>query len=138
MSHTPDNIIKVITFGSFDLLHIGHINILKRAKRYGDSLIVGVSSDELHEKKKNRKPVMKYEDRAEIIKSLKFVDDVFKEESMDKKLDYILLYKADFLVMGSDWKGKFDNFIPYCNVLYLPRTENVCSTDLIKDIKEYL
>ena len=101
--------VVIITFGTFDLLHIGHINMLNKCKKYGDKLIVGVSSDNLNYKKKNRYPIFKQEDRIEIIKNIKCVDEVFLEESLEQKENYIRNYKADIFIIGDDWKGKFDN-----------------------------
>ena len=124
----------VITFGTFDLLHIGHINILKRAKSFGSKLIVGVSSDKLNFQKKNKYPVYNQNDRLEIIKNLKFVDEVFLEESLEKKKDYIDKYQANILVMGDDWKGKFDFVNSKCRVIYLTRTPSISTTETIEKI----
>lgn len=121
---------KIITFGTFDLFHIGHLNILKRAKKQGDYLIVGVSSDELNEKK-GKKSIIPLKDRIQIIDSLKCVDEVFIEESLELKDQYIKQYGADILVMGDDWKDKF-NWVS-CSVLYLERTPNISST-IIKSV----
>lgn len=118
----------VITFGTFDLLHIGHINVINNSRKYGDKLVVGVSSDKLNYSKKQKYPVYNEKDRMSIIESLKGVDEVFKEESLDKKREYILKYKADILIMGDDWKGKFDEFSDICKVVYLPRTKGISST----------
>jgi glycerol-3-phosphate cytidylyltransferase len=120
----------IITFGTFDLFHIGHLNILKRAKEQGDYLIVGVSSDELN-KKKGKITVIPLKDRMEIVKSITYVDEVFIEDSLELKDQYIKNYGADVLVMGDDWKDKF-NWVS-CNVIYLERTPNISST-LIKNI----
>lgn len=127
----------VITFGTFDVLHIGHIKILERAKKYGDRLIVGVSSDALSFSKKQRYPVYPENERCEIIRSLQYVDDVFLEESLELKSEYIKKYKADILIMGNDWEGKFDMFKKLCEVIYLPRTEGISTTKLITEIKKY-
>jgi glycerol-3-phosphate cytidylyltransferase len=121
---------KVITFGSFDLLHIGHINILRRAKELGDELIVGVSTDDLHFSKKKEYPVYNQDDRLNIVKAIRFVDEVFFEESLELKKEYILKYKADVLVMGDDWKGKFDWVSDVCKVIYLKRTPNISTTKI--------
>ncbi|MCS1505222.1 pantoate--beta-alanine ligase [Escherichia coli] len=128
---------KVITFGTFDVLHIGHINILKRAKKMGDYLIVGVLSDYLNFSKKQRYPVYPETERLEIIRSLKFVDEVFIEESLELKGEYIKKFKADILVMGDDWLGRFDEYKELCEVSYLPRTVGISTTELISQIKRY-
>jgi glycerol-3-phosphate cytidylyltransferase len=124
----------VITFGTYDLLHIGHINILERASKLGNKLIVGVSTDQLNYSKKQKYPIYNQNDRLKIIKSLGFVNDVFFEESLQKKREYILKYKADILVMGDDWKDKFNEFNDICKVIYLPRTENISTTEIINKI----
>ena len=121
---------RVITFGTFDLFHIGHLNILKRAKEQGDYLIVGVSSDELN-KKKGKINIISLNERIDIVKSIKYVDEVFIEDSLELKDQYIKDYRADVLVMGDDWKDKF-NWVS-CQVLYLERTPNI-STTLIKNL----
>ena len=122
----------VITFGTFDLLHIGHINILKRAASLGNKLIVGVSSDELNYSKKNAYPVYREDDRMRIVESIECVDEVFLEESLELKEHYIKKHNADVLVMGDDWEGKFDYMSKICEVVYLPRTANI-STSETKD-----
>lgn len=123
---------RVITFGTFDLFHIGHLNIIQRAADLGDSLTVGVSSDELNFKKKGFYPLYPLKDRIAIISALKDVEFVFTEESMDFKREYILSNHANILVMGNDWNGKFDNFNDICKVVYLPRTDDI-STSAIKE-----
>lgn len=125
----------VITFGTFDLFHIGHINILERAKKKGNRLIVGVSTDKLNFSKKQKYPIYSENERKKIIESLKFVDDVFFEESLEKKREYILKYNADILVMGNDWEGKFDEFKDVCEVVYLERTPSISTTLLVEVIK---
>lgn len=127
---------RIITFGTFDVLHVGHIRILKRAKAYGDHLTIGLSSDELNISKKGRSPVYPYTSRKEILTSLRFVDEVFMEESLEKKREYIINHKADALVMGNDWEGKFDEFNDICKVIYLPRTPSISTTEIIEIIKE--
>ena len=127
----------VITFGTFDILHIGHIRILERARAYGDRLVVGVSTDALNLAKKGRQPVYPEGERLEIIAALRFVDETFLEESLELKGEYIKRYAADVLVMGDDWRGKFDHFSDLCRVEYLPRTDGVSTTDLIAEIKKY-
>jgi glycerol-3-phosphate cytidylyltransferase len=118
---------RVITFGTFDLFHIGHLNILKRAKELGTYLIVGVSSDELN-RIKGKTSAISLNSRLEIIKSIKYVDEVFIEESLELKEEYIKKYQADILVMGDDWKNKFDD-MP-CKVIYLNRTPNISTSDI--------
>ncbi|EHP0858536.1 pantoate--beta-alanine ligase, partial [Escherichia coli] len=122
---------RIITFGTFDVFHVGHINIIERAKKLGDYLIVGVSSDELNFSKKQRYPIYNQTDRLKIISSMKCVDEVFIEESLELKLEYIKKYKADILVMGDDWTGRFDWVKTDCEVIYLPRTPSVSTTEII-------
>ncbi|HCR4065276.1 TPA: adenylyltransferase/cytidyltransferase family protein, partial [Proteus mirabilis] len=126
---------RIITFGTFDVLHIGHINIIERAAEFGDYLIVGVSSDSLNYSKKQRYPIYNEVDRMKIISSIKSVDEVFIEESLDLKLEYIKKYKADILIMGDDWLGKFDWVKPTCEVIYLPRTPSISTTQIIEIVK---
>lgn len=126
---------RVITFGTFDVFHVGHINILERASLLGDYLIVGVSSDALNFSKKNRNPIYTQDDRLKIISSLRFVNEVFLEESLDLKIEYIKQYSADLLVMGDDWEGKFDWVKTTCDVVYLPRTPSISTTEIIEVVK---
>lgn len=127
--------VRVITFGTFDLFHIGHLNIIERARQLGDYLIVGISTDLLNFNKKNKLPICPQNDRAKIISSLKMVDEVFFEESLDLKRAYILKHKADILVMGNDWEGRFDEFKDICEVLYLERTPSISTTAIVEIIK---
>jgi glycerol-3-phosphate cytidylyltransferase len=124
----------VITFGTFDVLHVGHVRVLKRAAELGDRLVVGVSADALNIAKKGRAPVFSQEERLEIVGALRMVDDVFVEESLELKRDYILEHGAQVLVMGDDWAGKFDWVSDVCDVVYLPRTPSVSTTGLIEHI----
>jgi glycerol-3-phosphate cytidylyltransferase len=124
----------VITFGTFDVLHVGHIRVLQRAAELGDRLVVGVSADALNIAKKGRAPVFSQAERIEIVGSLKVVDEVFVEESLEKKRDYIVEHGAHVLVMGDDWAGKFDWVSDVCEVVYLPRTPSVSTTGLIEHI----
>ena len=128
----------VITFGTFDLFHIGHLNILQRAASYGDRLVVGVSSDSMNYKKKKTRPVYCQEDRINIVSSVKHVDNVFYEESLDLKRDYIMDHGADILVMGNDWEGKFDSLSDICEVIYLSRTQNISTSETKYSIKNNL
>ena len=110
----------VITFGTFDVFHVGHIRVLQRAAALGDRLVVGVSADALNIAKKGRAPVYTQDERMEIVASLRVVDEVFVEESLEQKRDYIVEHGADVLVMGDDWAGKFDWVSDVCEVVYLP------------------
>lgn len=126
----------VITFGTFDVFHIGHLNILQRARARGDRLVVGVSSDQLNLRKKNRLPVYLQDERLSIIQALKCVDEVFLEESLELKAEYIKRYEAHVLVMGDDWQGKFDTFASLCEVVYLARTPTISTTSIIETIRQ--
>jgi len=126
---------RVITFGTYDVFHVGHVNILERAKLHGSHLIVGVSSDELNMSKKQRYPIYSENDRMHIIRSLKCVNEVFVEESLELKREYIKYYNADILIMGDDWQGKFDHLNDICKVIYLPRTPSVSTTEIIEIVK---
>ncbi|MCC8278401.1 adenylyltransferase/cytidyltransferase family protein [Campylobacter sp. VicNov18] len=125
----------MITFGTFDLFHYGHLRILQRAASLGDRLIVGVSSDSLNFSKKQRYPIYSEKERLDIIASLKCVSCVFLEETLELKREYLLKYQANILVMGDDWKGKFDCFSDICNVVYFKRTPSISTTDIIERIK---
>ena len=124
----------VITFGTFDVLHVGHVRVLNRAAELGDRLVVGVSSDALNMSKKGRNPVFSQDERLELISNLKVVDDVFVEESLELKREYVTQHQADVLVMGDDWEGKFDFLNDICKVVYLPRTPSISTTALIEHI----
>lgn len=126
---------NIITFGTFDVFHVGHIHILERAASLGGKLIVGVSSDKLNYSKKGRNPIYSEKDRLKIISSLAFVDQVFLEESLALKGQYIKDYNIDVLVMGDDWKGKFDHFSDLCKVVYFPRTPSISTTEIIEVVK---
>lgn len=126
---------KVITYGTFDLFHIGHLNILKRAKELGDYLIVAVSSDEFN-RIKGKNCQIPDKDRMEIVKAIRYVDEVIPETSWDQKAKDIQEHDVDVFVMGDDWKGKFDDLSKYCEVVYLPRTEGVSTTQIKDDLKE--
>lgn len=128
---------RIITFGTFDVFHIGHVNILERAKALGEYLIVGVSTDELNFRKKGRYPIYNQISRKRIVESLHCVDEVFFEESLEKKAEYLKEYKADVLVMGDDWQGKFDQYRDICEVVYFPRTKDISTTQLINLIRDY-
>ena len=124
----------VITFGTFDVFHVGHVRMLNRSAELGDRLVVGVSSDNLNFSKKGRNPVFSQEERLEIVANVKTVDVVFIEESLEQKREYVLEHKAHILVMGDDWQGKFDYLNDICQVIYLPRTPSVSTTAIIEHI----
>lgn len=126
--------LTVITFGTFDVLHIGHLRVFERARALGDRLVVGVSSDRLNVEKKGREPVFSETERLHIVSSLRLVDDVFLEESLEDKRRYIVECGGDILVMGDDWAGKFDELNDVCKVVYLPRTPSVSTTAIIEKI----
>lgn len=126
---------RVITFGTFDVFHVGHVSILERARSHGDHLIVGVSSDALNYAKKGRYPIYPQHDRKNIIAALRCVDQVFYEESLELKHQYICEYNADVLVMGDDWEGKFDHHRSHCEVTYLKRTPSISTTEIIEVVK---
>lgn len=127
----------VITYGTFDMFHIGHLNLLKRAKGLGDFLIVAVSTDEFNAIK-GKKTLIPYEHRAEIVRSVKYVDLVIPEESWEQKVYDVKKYNVDVFVIGEDWKGKFDFLKEYCEVVYLPRTKGISTTDLKKSLTSFL
>ena len=124
----------VITFGTFDVLHVGHLRILQRSRALGDRLVVGVSSDALNLAKKKRNAVFSQDERCELVANLRCVDEVFLEESLELKRSYIERYAADVLVMGDDWAGRFDEFGDICRVEYLPRTPSISTTAVIEHI----
>lgn len=127
----------VLTYGTFDLFHIGHLNLLKRARELGDKLIVAVSTDEFNATK-GKTTLMPFEHRVELVRSVRFVDEVIAESNWDQKISDVQQYQVDFFVMGSDWQGKFDFLKPHCEVVYLPRTDNVSSTELKKAIQVFM
>ncbi|WP_366935351.1 adenylyltransferase/cytidyltransferase family protein [Ignavibacterium sp.] len=120
-----------ITYGTFDLFHYGHLRLFQRIKEFSDYLIVAVSTDEFNQLK-GKKTIIPFENRIEIVKNIRYVDKVIAEESWDQKLNDIKNYNVNFLVMGDDWKGKFDELNNYCEVIYLPRTDGI-SSSLLKN-----
>lgn len=120
---------KVITYGTFDLFHYGHLRILERAKQLGDYLIVAVSTDDFNEVK-GKKCIYPYEHRAKIVEAIKYVDQVIPEKNWEQKASDIKKYNVDILVMGSDWQGKFDELSSLCKLVYLPRTPGISSTEI--------
>ena len=126
---------NIVTFGTFDVFHVGHLRILERAAALGDHLVVGVSSDALNISKKGRPPVYPESERMGIVAALRCVDAVFLEESLEKKREYLLHHQADVLAMGDDWKGRFDEFSDICQVVYFERTPAVSTTAIIEKIR---
>ena len=124
---------RIITYGTFDILHYGHINLLKRARMLGDFLVVALSSDEFN-LLKNKKSFYTYEQRKLMLEACRYVDLVIPENNWEQKIDDVKKYQIDTFVMGDDWTGKFDFLKEYCEVIYLPRTPDVSTTNT----KEYL
>ena len=127
---------KVITYGTFDMFHIGHLKLLERAKSLGDELIVAVSTDEFNQLK-GKKTLIPFEQRAAIVSAIKYVDRVIPEESWEQKVKDIQKYDIDVFVMGGDWKGKFDDLSQYCRVEYLERTKDISTTFLKESLQEF-
>lgn len=127
---------KVITYGTFDLLHYGHINLLKRAKELGDYLIVALSTDEFNLKEKNKKSYFNYEHRKALLEAIKYVDLVIPEENWEQKITDCKKYDIDIFVIGDDWKGKFD-FLEEegVQVVYLSRTPEISTTKIKNDLR---
>lgn len=123
---------RVITYGTFDLLHYGHINLLERAKKQGDYLVVALSTDEFNNTEKNKKCFFTFQERKRLLESIRYVDLVIEENTWEQKQQDVKEYHIDTFVMGDDWKGKFDFLKEYCEVVYLPRTPEI-STTYIKD-----
>ena len=127
---------KVITYGTFDLLHYGHINLLKRAKSYGDYLIVALSTDEFNWNSKQKKCYFTYEERKKMLEAIRYVDLVIPEECWEQKVTDVKEFRVDTFVMGNDWEGKFDFLKDSCEVVYLPRTPEISTTQIKKDLKD--
>jgi len=130
---------RVITYGTFDMFHIGHLRLLQRLKKLsnGGELIVAVSTDEFN-LKKGKKTLIPFEQRAEIVANIKGVDKVIAEESWEQKIEDIKKYNIDIFAIGEDWKGKFDFLKEYCEVVYLPRTKDISTTQLKKSLTNFL
>lgn len=128
---------RVLTYGTFDLLHYGHINLLKRAKQQGDYLIVALSTDEFNWDAKGKKCYFSYEKRKQLLEAIRYVDLVISEKKWGQKIDDIEKYNIDVFVMGDDWKGKFDNLSKdtRANVIYLTRTPEISTTRIKKDLE---
>lgn len=123
----------VITYGTFDFFHVGHVRLLKRLRGLGDRLVVGISSDEFNELK-GKKSFFSYKERAEIVSACQYVDEVFPEHNWEQKENDIIRYAANVFAMGDDWKGKFDFLSDLCKVVYLPRTRDISTTKIKKTL----
>jgi len=119
----------VITYGTFDILHVGHINLLRRAREMGDRLVVGLSTDQFNQGK-HKSSLLTYENRRAVLEAIRWVDEVFPEARWDQKVEDIKKYAADIFVMGHDWEGRFDFLSEHCQVSYLPRTEDISTTEI--------
>ncbi len=127
---------KIITYGTFDLLHYGHISLLERAKRLGDYLIVCLSTDDFNRYEKGKESYFKYEERKRILEAVKYVDEIIPEESWEQKKTDIHKYGIDVFVIGDDWAGKFDYLKEEgCDVVYLSRTKEISTTQIKNDLK---
>lgn len=127
----------VITYGTYDMFHVGHLKLFRRLKELGDKLIVGVSTDAFNELK-GKRTLIPYEQRAEIIASIRCVDLVIPETSWEQKVDDIAKYDCDIFGIGDDWKGKFDFLKEHCEVIYLPRTDGISTTELKRSLNRFL
>lgn len=124
---------RVITYGTFDLLHYGHINLLRRAKELGDYLIVALSTNEFN-RIKGKECYFSYEERKKLLEAIRYVDLVIPESSWEQKIDDIKKYEVDVFVIGDDWKGKFDYLKDYCEVVYLERTPEISTTKIKQEL----
>lgn len=129
---------RVITYGTFDLLHYGHINLLKRAKELGDYLIVALSTDEFNSIEKGKKTYFTYEERKKLLESIRYVDLVIPERNWEQKATDVLDYKVDIFAIGNDWQGKFDFLKDKCEVIYLSRTPEISTTKIKSELKIYI
>ena len=127
----------IITYGTFDMFHIGHLNLLKRLSERGDRLIVGVSTDEFN-LLKGKKTLIPYDQRAKIVEAIDCVDLVIPENDWEQKVRDVKEYNVDTFAIGEDWKGEFDFLQEYCEVLYLERTKDISTTDLKRSLKRFL
>jgi|SRR5690625_1173343 len=126
---------RVLTYGTFDLLHYGHINLLRRARKLGDYLIVGLSTDEFNLNAKGKRSYFDYEKRKSLLESIRYVDLVIPERCWSQKVDDIKLYHVDTFVMGDDWDGEFNFLRDYCEVVYLSRTPEISTTQIKDEIR---
>lgn len=128
---------RIITYGTFDMFHIGHLRLLERLSRMAEEVIVAVSTDEFNQKK-NKKVLIPYEQRAEVVESIKFVKKVIPEETWEQKIEDVQKYNIDIFAIGDDWKGEFDFLKDFCDVCYLERTKNISTTQLKKSLTSFL
>lgn len=130
---------RVITYGTFDLLHYGHINLLKRAKEQGDYLVVAISTDEFNWNEKQKKCYFTYEQRKALVEAIRYVDLVIPESNWEQKITDVHTYHIDTFVMGNDWEGKFDFLKDEgVEVVYLDRTPEISTTQIKRDLKDKL
>ena len=127
---------RVITYGTFDLLHYGHINLLRRAKQQGDYLIVALSTDEFNWNEKRKKCYFSYEQRKALLEAIRYVDLVIPEENWEQKITDVKEFRVDTFVMGDDWEGRFDFLKDYCKVVYLPRTPEISTTQIKQELRK--
>ncbi|MBQ7871383.1 MAG: glycerol-3-phosphate cytidylyltransferase [Oscillospiraceae bacterium] len=125
---------RVITYGTFDLLHYGHINLLRRARSLGDYLIVALSTDEFNWNSKHKTSYFSYTERKAMLEAIRYVDLVIPEESWEQKSTDVEKYDVDIFVIGDDWEGKFDFLKEQCEVVYLPRTPEISSSKVKADL----
>lgn len=123
----------VITYGTFDILHVGHINLLRRARALGDRLVVGLSTDDFN-RSKHKSALLNYENRKSVLEAIRYVDEVFPESTWEQKVDDIRRYNASVFVMGDDWVGQFDFLSVHCEVQYLPRTTSISTSEIKESI----
>lgn len=126
----------VITYGTFDMFHIGHLNLLRRLAVLGDRLIVAVSTDEFNQGK-GKQTLIPFAQRAEIVRSIRYVDEVIPETRWEQKLDDVQHYGVKTFAIGDDWAGHFDFLLPYCEVVYLPRTEGISTSGLKSSLNPF-
>lgn len=125
---------RVITYGTYDLIHYGHVRLLKRARDLGDYLIVGLATDDFN-KVKDKKAYHNYHKRKEMLEAIRYVDLVVEEANWEQKINDVVKYKIDIFVIGDDWEGKFDFLKAYCEVIYLKRTDDISTTKIKEDLK---
>lgn len=126
---------KVITYGTFDLLHYGHVNLLQRAKEFGDYLIVALSTDEFNWQEKQKVCYFNFEERKRLLEAIRYVDLVIPENCWEQKVTDVKEFRVDTFVIGDDWEGKFDFLKSYCEVIYLPRTPEISTTQIKENLK---